>query len=157
METNEKKLFLIDAYALVFRAYYAFINNPRINSKGLNTSAVFGFTNALDEILKKEKPSHIAVVFDHKEGSFRKKLFPEYKANRKPTPEDIIKSVPYIKQIIEGFNIPIIEVPNYEADDSIGTLAKQAGKLTEAKTPGFLTPCGVEEIATRSAAEIQAL
>ena len=128
METNEKKLFLIDAYALVFRAYYAFINNPRINSKGLNTSAVFGFTNALDEILRKEKPSHIAVVFDHKEGSFRKKLFPEYKANRKPTPEDIIKSVPYIKQIIEGFKIPIIEVPNYEADDSIGTLAKQAAK-----------------------------
>ncbi|MEN8120732.1 MAG: DNA polymerase I [Bacteroidota bacterium] len=128
METNEKKLFLIDAYALVFRAYYAFINNPRINSKGLNTSAVFGFTNALDEILKKEKPSHIAVVFDHKDGSFRKKLFPEYKANRKPTPEDIIKSVPYIKQIIEGFNIPIIEVPNYEADDSIGTIAKQAAK-----------------------------
>ncbi len=128
METNEKKLFLIDAYALVFRAYYAFINNPRINSKGLNTSAIFGFTNALDEILKKEKPSHIAVVFDHKGGSFRKKLFPAYKANRKPTPEDIIKSVPYIKQIIEGFKIPIIEVPNYEADDSIGTLAKQAAK-----------------------------
>ena len=128
MEKNENKLFLIDAYALVFRAYYAFINNPRINSKGQNTSAIFGFTNALDEILKKEKPSHIAVVFDHKEGSFRKKLFPEYKANRKPTPEDIIKSVPYIKQIIEGFNIPIIEVPNYEADDSIGTLAKQAAK-----------------------------
>ncbi|OQY05458.1 MAG: DNA polymerase I [Bacteroidetes bacterium 4572_117] len=128
METNEKKLFLIDAYALIFRAYYAFINNPRINSKGLNTSAAFGFTNALDEILKKEKPSHIAVVFDHKEGSFRKKLYPEYKANRKPTPEDIIKSVPYIKQILEGFKIPIIEVPNYEADDSIGTLAKQAGK-----------------------------
>ncbi|RLD82265.1 MAG: DNA polymerase I [Bacteroidetes bacterium] len=128
MKTNEKKLFLIDAYALVFRAYYAFINNPRINSKGLNTSAVFGFTNALDEILKKEKPSHIAVVFDHKGGSFRKKLFPDYKANRKPTPEDIIKSVPYIKQILEGFKIPIIEVPNYEADDSIGTLAKQAAK-----------------------------
>ena len=128
METNKKILFLIDAYALIFRAYYAFINNPRINSKGQNTSAVFGFTNSLDEILKKEKPSHIAVVFDHKDGSFRKKLFPEYKANRKPTPEDIIKSVPYIKQIIEGFNIPIIEVPNYEADDSIGTLAKQAGK-----------------------------
>jgi len=128
METNGKKLFLIDAYALIFRAYYAFINNPRINSKGQNTSAVFGFTNSLDEILKKEKPSHIAVVFDHKDGSFRKKLYPEYKANRKPTPEDIIKSVPYIKQIIEGFNIPVIEIPDYEADDTIGTLAKQAGK-----------------------------
>lgn len=128
MENKENKLFLIDAYALVFRAYYAFINNPRINSKGLNTSAVFGFTNALDEILKKEKPSHIAVVFDHKGGSFRKRLFPEYKANRKPTPEDIIKSVPYIKQIIEGFKIPVIEIPDYEADDTIGTLAKQAAK-----------------------------
>ena len=128
MENKENKLFLIDAYALVFRAYYAFINNPRINSKGLNTSAIFGFTNALDEILKKEKPSHIAVVFDHKDGSFRKKLFPEYKANRKPTPEDIIKSVPYIKQIIEGFKIPVIEIPDYEADDTIGTLAKQAAK-----------------------------
>jgi len=128
MENKENKLFLIDAYALVFRAYYAFINNPRINSKGLNTSAVFGFTNALDEILKKEKPSHIAVVFDPKGGSFRKRLFPEYKANRKPTPEDIIKSVPYIKQIIEGFKIPVIEIPDYEADDTIGTLAKQAAK-----------------------------
>ncbi len=126
MENSEKKLLLIDAYALIFRAYYAFINNPRINSKGVNTSAVFGFTNALEEILRKEKPTHVAVVFDHKDGSFRKRLFPEYKAQRKPTPEDIIKSVPYIKEIIKGFNIPILEVPDYEADDTIGTLAKQA-------------------------------
>lgn len=126
MEHSEKKLLLIDAYALIFRAYYAFINNPRINSKGVNTSAVFGFTNALEEILRKEKPTHVAVVFDHKDGSFRKRLFPEYKAQRKPTPEDIIKSVPYIKEIIKGFNIPILEVPDYEADDTIGTLAKQA-------------------------------
>ena len=126
MENIEKKLLLIDAYALIFRAYYAFINNPRINSKGVNTSAVFGFTNALEEILRKEKPSHVAVVFDHKDGSFRKKLYPEYKAQRKPTPEDIIKSVPYIKEIIEAFNIPVIEIPDYEADDTIGTLAKQA-------------------------------
>jgi DNA polymerase-1 len=128
MENSEKKLLLIDAYALIFRAYYAFINNPRINSKGVNTSAVFGFTNALEEILRKEKPSHVVVVFDHKDGSFRKKLYPEYKAQRKPTPEDIIKSVPYIKKILEGFNIPILEVPDYEADDTIGTLAKQAAK-----------------------------
>ncbi len=128
MENSEKKLLLIDAYALIFRAYYAFINNPRINSKGVNTSAVFGFTNALEEILRKEKPSHVAVVFDHKDGSFRKRLYPEYKAQRKPTPEDIIKSVPYIKEILEGFNIPILEVPDYEADDTIGTLAKQAAK-----------------------------
>ena len=128
METSENKMFLIDAYALVFRAYYAFIKNPRINSKGLNTSAIFGFTNALDEILKKENPSHIAVVFDHKGGSFRKTMFPEYKANRSATPEDIIKSVPYIKQIIKAFNIPIFEIENYEADDTIGTLAKLAEK-----------------------------
>ncbi len=126
MDHSEKKLLLIDAYALIFRAYYAFINNPRINSKGVNTSAVFGFTNALEEILRKEKPTHVAVVFDHKDGSFRKRLYPEYKAQRKPTPEDIIKSVPYIKEIIKGFNIPILEVPDYEADDTIGTLAKQA-------------------------------
>ncbi len=126
MDNQEKKLLLIDAYALIFRAYYAFINNPRINSKGVNTSAVFGFTNALEDILRKEKPTHVAVVFDHKDGSFRKKLYPPYKAQRKPTPEDIIKSVPYIKEIIKGFNIPILEVPDYEADDTIGTLAKQA-------------------------------
>ena len=124
-----KKLFLLDAYALIFRAYYAFIKNPRFNSKGLNTSAILGFTNTIDEVLKKEKPTHIAVVFDPPTPNFRKKIFPEYKANRKPTPEDIIKSVPYIKQVIEGFNIPVIEIENYEADDTIGTLAKQAEKL----------------------------
>jgi len=128
METTEKKLFLIDAYALVFRAYYAFIKNPRINSKGLNTSAIFGFTNALYEVINKENPTHIAVVFDHKDGSFRKQIYPEYKANRSATPEDIIASVPYIKQIIEGFNIKMFEVENYEADDTIGTLAKLAEK-----------------------------
>jgi len=128
MGTTEKKLFLIDAYALVFRAYYAFIKNPRISSKGLNTSAIFGFTNALYEVIKKESPTHIAVVFDHKDGSFRKQMYPEYKANRNATPEDIIASVPYIKQIIEGFNIKMFEVENYEADDTIGTLAKLAEK-----------------------------
>ncbi len=127
-ETTQKKLFLIDAYSLIFRAYYAFINNPRINSKGQNTSAIFGFTNSLNEILKKEDPSHIAVVFDPPGGSFRKQLFPDYKANRSATPEDIIFAVPHIKAIIEGFRIPVIEVENYEADDTIGTLAKKAEK-----------------------------
>ena len=137
-EPAEKKLFLIDAYSLIFRAYYAFINNPRINSKGKNTSAIFGFTNSLNEILKKEKPTHIAVVFDPPGGSFRKEIFPDYKAHRSATPEDIIFSVPYIKQIIEGYRIPVIEVENYEADDTIGTLAKMAEK--EGFTVYMMTP-----------------
>lgn len=135
---NEKKLFLLDAYALIFRAYYAFIKNPRYNSKGLNTSAILGFTNTLDEILRKEKPTHIAVVFDPPSGNFRSEIFPEYKANRDATPEDIIKSVPYIKDLIKAFNIPIYEVPGFEADDTIGTLAKkaeQAGFTTYMMTP----------------------
>lgn len=122
------KLFLIDAYALIFRSYYAFIKNPRYNSKGQNTSAIFGFTNTLLEILNKEKPSHIAVVFDPPKPSFRKDIYPEYKANRQETPEDIKLSVPYIKEIIKAFNINVIEVDNYEADDTIGTLAKRAEK-----------------------------
>jgi len=127
-DLSEKRLFLLDAFALIFRAYFAFIRNPRINSKGLNTSAVFGFTNSLEEIIKKEKPSHIAVVFDPPGPNFRHEMYPEYKANRDATPEDIIKSVPYIKDIIKGFNIPVIEVKGYEADDVIGTLAKKAEK-----------------------------
>ncbi len=121
-----RKLFLLDAYALIYRSYFAFIKNPRINSKGLNTSAIFGFTTTLEQILNQEKPSHIGVVFDPKGGSFRNQIFPEYKANREETPEDIRKSIPFIKQIIEGFNIPVIEVPNYEADDIIGTLSVKA-------------------------------
>jgi DNA polymerase I len=136
--STEKKLFLVDAYSLIFRAYYAFINNPRVNSKGKNTSAIFGFTNSLNEILKKEQPSHIAVVFDPPGGSFRKEIYPEYKGNRSATPEDIIFAVPYIKQIIDGFNIPVIEIPNYEADDAIGTLAKKAEK--EGFTVYMMTP-----------------
>lgn len=124
----QKKLFLIDAYALIFRAYYAFIKNPRFNSKGLNTSAIFGFTNTLIEVLNKEKPSHIAVVFDPPGPNFRHDMFPEYKANRGATPEDIKLSVPYVKRVIEALNIPVIEVPGYEADDTIGTLAKKAEK-----------------------------
>ena len=130
---TEKKLFLLDAYALIFRAYYAFIKNPRYNSKGLNTSAILGFTNTLHEILSKEKPTHIAVVFDPPTGNFRSKIFPEYKAHRDATPEDIIKSVPHIKDVIKAFNIPIYEVKGFEADDTIGTLAKKAEK------EGFIT------------------
>ncbi len=127
-ETIDKKLYLLDAYALIFRAYFAFIRNPRINSKGLNTSAIFGFTNSLEDILNNYKPSHIAVVFDPPGPNFRHDMYPEYKANRDATPEDIKKSVPYIKQIIENFNIPIVEVQGFEADDVIGTLAKKAEK-----------------------------
>jgi DNA polymerase-1 len=124
----EKKLFLLDAYALIFRAYYAFISNPMTNSKGIPTSTVFGFTLALEEVLRKEDPTHIAVVFDPPGPNFRHHMFPEYKANRDATPEDIKTAVPYIKKLLEGFNIPAIEVPGYEADDTIGTIAKQAEK-----------------------------
>ncbi len=127
-EENQKRLFLLDAYALIFRAYYAFIKNPRYNSRGLNTSAILGFVNTLDELLQKEKPSHIAVVFDPPYPNFRHKLYKEYKANREATPEDIKKSVPLIKELIEGFRIPVIETPGFEADDVIGTLAKKAEK-----------------------------
>lgn len=137
-QNNEKKLFLLDAYALIFRAYYAFIKNPRVNSKGLNTSAIFGFTNTLLEILEKEKPSHIAVVFDHKSPNVRVQEYSEYKANRDATPEDIKLSEPFIREIITGFNIPILESPGYEADDVIGTLAKLAEK--EGFTTYMMTP-----------------
>lgn len=124
----EKKLFLLDAYALIYRSYYAFIKNPRINSKGLNTSAIFGFTLTLDEVLRKEKPSHIAVVFDPPSPTFRHEKFPEYKAQRPPMPDDLRASIPYIKDVISGFQIESIEVPGFEADDVIGTLAKKAEK-----------------------------
>lgn len=122
------KLFLIDAYALIYRSYYAFIKNPRINSKGMNTSAIFGFINSLEEVLRRENPTHIAVGFDPKGPTFRHEAYEQYKAQREETPEDIRKSVPYIKDIIEAYNIPILEVPRYEADDVIGTVAKQAEK-----------------------------
>ena len=137
-EKEEKKLFLLDAYALIFRAYYAFIKNPRINSKGLNTSAVFGFTNTLLDLLAKQKPTHIAVVFDHKSPNVRVQEYSEYKANRDATPEDIKLSEPYIRKIIEGFKIPVLEAPGYEADDVIGTLAKKAEK--EGFTTYMMTP-----------------
>lgn len=125
---SNNKLFLLDAYALIYRSYFAFIKNPRINSKGLNTSAIFGFTTTLEQILKQENPSHIAVVFDPKGGSFRNQIFPEYKANRQETPEDIKLSVPIIKDIVRGLNIPVVEVPGFEADDVIGTLSVKAAK-----------------------------
>ena len=123
-----KKLFLIDAYAIIYRAYYAFIRAPRVNSKGLNTSAIFGFVNTLEDVLKREKPTHIAVAFDPKGKTFRHEAFEAYKAQRESTPEDIKLAVPYIKKIIQAYNIPIMEVAGFEADDVIGTVAKQAEK-----------------------------
>lgn len=123
----DKKLFLIDAYALIFRAYYAFIKNPRINSKGLNTSAIFGFTNTLFDLMKKERPSHLAVVFDVGE-TFRHQVYKEYKANRQETPEAIRIAIPYIHKLMEALKIPCLWKEGYEADDVIGTLAKKAEK-----------------------------
>ena len=125
---QEKRLFLLDAYALIYRSYYAFIKNPRINSKGVNTSAILGFVNTLEELLKKENPSHIAVGFDPQGPTFRHEAYDQYKAQREETPEVIRYSVPIIKDIIRAYNIPIIEVPRFEADDVIGTLAKLAEK-----------------------------
>ncbi len=118
-----KKLFLVDAYALIFKYYYAFMGRPMRNRSGMNTSIIFGFTKFLRDIQKREKPDLLGVAFDPKGGSFRKDIFPEYKANRPATPEDIIESVPYIKRLLEAMCIPILEVENYEADDVIGTLA----------------------------------
>ncbi|EJX00749.1 DNA polymerase type I [gut metagenome] len=135
---SENKLFLLDAYALIYRAYYAFIKNPRINSKGFNTSAILGFVNTLEEVLKKENPTHIGVAFDPAGPTFRHKAFEQYKAQREETPEAIRLSVPIIKEIIRAYRIPILEVPGYEADDVIGTLATEAGKqgiLTYMMTP----------------------
>lgn len=120
------KLFLLDAYALIYRSYYAFIKNPRINSKGLNTSAIMGFCNTLNEVLTKQKPSHIGVAFDHGK-TFRHDAFPAYKAQREETPEDIRLAVPIIKQILTAYRIPILQVDGFEADDVIGTLALKAG------------------------------
>ncbi len=131
------KLFLLDAYALIYRAYYAFIKNPRINSKGMNTSAVMGFVNTLNEILTKEQPTHIGVAFDHGK-TFRDEAFPSYKAQREETPEDIRASVPIIKQIIKAMHIPVLQVDGFEADDVIGTLATKAGKA--GITTYMLTP-----------------
>ena len=123
-----EKLFLLDAYALIYRAYYAFIKNPRINSKGLNTSAVMGFVNTLQEVLTKEQPTHLGVAFDPHGPTFRSEAYPAYKAQREATPEDIKQSVPIIKNILRAWNIPILEVEGFEADDVIGTLATKAGE-----------------------------
>ena len=135
---NDKKLFLLDAFALIYRAYFAFSNNHRINSKGLNTSAMLGFTNTLLDVLKKEKPSHIAVVFDTAAPTQRHIDFTAYKATREEMPDDLRKSIPYIIKIIEGFNIPVIGIDGYEADDVIGTLAKKAEK--QGYTTYMMTP-----------------
>ncbi len=123
---EKKKLFLLDAYALIFRAYYAFISRPIRNSKGLNTSAIFGFINTLDEVLRKENPGYIAVAFDPPSPTFRHEMYKAYKANREATPPDIKLSVPYIKKILEAYRIPILEYEGFEADDVIGTVSKIA-------------------------------
>ncbi len=137
-DNQDKKLFLLDAYALIFRSYYAFIRNPRLTSKGLNTSAIFGFLLTLEEVLQKQRPTHIAVVFDVSGPTFRHEMYKEYKANRDETPEDIKTAVPYIKRLIEAYRIPVIDYPGFEADDVIGTLAKKAsarGFTTYMMTP----------------------
>lgn len=123
-----KKLFLIDAYAIIYRAYYAFIRAPRVNSKGLNTSAIYGFVNTLEEVLKRQKPTHIAVAFDPSGKTFRHEAYEQYKAQRESTPEDIRLAVPIIKKLVEAYNIPVLEVSGFEADDVIGTIAKKAEK-----------------------------
>jgi len=138
MPENTKKLFLLDAFALIYRAYFAFGNNQRYNSKGLNTSTMLGFTNTLIEILEKQKPSHIAVVFDAPVATNRSLEFANYKANRQEMPEDIRKALPYVKQIIEAFKIPILLKDGFEADDVIGTMAKQAEK--DGYTTYMMTP-----------------
>eukprot|EP01030_Chromulinospumella_sphaerica_P034843 gene34843-biopygen25168 len=126
---NEKTLYLLDGFALVYRAYFAFINNPRISSTGMNTSAVFGFTNTLLDVIQKRNPSHLAVVFDPKEEkSVRTTTFLEYKANRQEMPEDIRNSLPYIERMLDAFNIPLLVCEGYEADDVIGTMAQHASK-----------------------------
>ena len=133
------KLFLLDAYALIYRSYYAFIKNPRINSKGLNTSAIMGFLNTLQEVLGKEQPTHVGVAFDPHGPTFRSEAFPDYKAQREATPEDIKRSVPIIKDILQAYRIPILQADGFEADDVVGTLAKKAGSIDGLHT-FMLTP-----------------
>ena len=125
---SDKKLFLLDAYALIYRAYYALISNPMYNSAGFNTSTIFGFANTLEELLSKEKPTHVAIAFDPPTPTFRHELYPQYKATRKDTPEEIIKSTPRIKELIEAYRIPIIQHNRFEADDVIGTIARLASE-----------------------------
>lgn len=138
MSDTAKKLFLLDAYALIYRAHFAFTKNPRINSRGQNTSVPFGFTNTLLEVIQKQKPTHIAVAFDTAAKTFRDEIFKEYKATRQETPEDIRYGIPIVKQIIKGFNIPILEMDGYEADDIIGTIATRAA--AEGFTVYMMTP-----------------
>jgi DNA polymerase-1 len=136
-ESTDKRLFLLDAYALIYRAHFALIRNPLINSKGMNVSAISGFTNTLNDLLRREQPSHLAVVFDLGTTT-REEEFSYYKANRQEMPEDIAMSIPIIKEVVRGFNVPVIELEGYEADDLIGTLAKQAEK--EGYTTYMVTP-----------------
>lgn len=138
MTDNNKTLYLLDAYALIYRSYYAFVNNPRITTTGINTSATFGFCNFLLELLQLEKPTHIAVVFDPEGPTFRHEIYEPYKAQRPKMPEDLKKSIPYIKEIIQGLGITCVDVPGFEADDVIGTLAKKAEK--EGYTVYMITP-----------------
>ena len=119
-----KKLFLVDAYALIYKYYYAFLTRPMRNRTGMNTSVVFGFVKFLRDILKRENPDLLGVAFDPKGGSFRRELYPEYKANRPATPEDIALSIPYIKRILDAMCVPVLEVEGFEADDVIGTLSQ---------------------------------
>lgn len=135
----ERKLFLLDAYALIYRAYYALFRNPRVTSKGLNTSAIFGFINTLDDLIKKEAPTHLAVCFDPPGGqTFRHEMFADYKAKREKQPEDITLAIPYIKRVLKAMCIPVVELPQYEADDVIGSLAHQAA--AEGFTTYMMTP-----------------
>ena len=136
--SDQKRLFLVDAFALIFRGYYAFIKNPRINSKGVDTSAIMGFMNSLLDVIKRERPDHLAVCFDKGGSVDRVEMFEAYKANRDETPEDIKRSEPFIRQIIDAFNIPLLEKPGYEADDVIVTLATRAEK--EGFTTYMMTP-----------------
>ena len=138
MTNSDKRLFLIDAYAMIFRGYYALIRNPRLTSKGFDTSAIFGFTNSLIELIRREKPTHLAVVFDVGKENVRTADFTEYKANRSDTPEAIKNAVPYIHRILEAMHIPILGVEGYEADDVIGTIANKAEK--ENYTTFMVTP-----------------
>ena len=133
-----KKLFLVDAYALIFKYYYAFLGRPMRNREGMNTSVVFGFVKFLRDIQKRERPDLLGVAFDPKGGSFRRDIFPEYKANRSETPEDILLSIPYVKRVLDAMCIPILEVAGYEADDVIGTLATEAGR--QGITTYMMTP-----------------
>ena len=125
---SSKKLFLLDAYALIFRGYYAFIKNPRINSKGMDTSAIMGFTNSLLDLINREEPDHLAVCFDRGGSKSRTELFSDYKANREQTPEPITIALPYIEKLLNAMHIPTVVKEGFEADDIIGTLAKQAEK-----------------------------